>query len=145
MNDIQGILIGGLLPAFLFGIGSIFQKASNKIGIGQGFYLLSFAIGILLGSLIAYVTMKGSASSLHSGAFAFGHGFLFSIGFIFIAIGIVTYNIPISKLVPLVNMSTLVAVILGIVIFKEYSDLNVFKLLAGAILVVIGGVIVSRA
>lgn len=38
MNLPLGILIGGLAPAFVFGLGAIFQKQSNEIGVGQGAY-----------------------------------------------------------------------------------------------------------
>ncbi len=42
-------------------------------------------------------------------------------------------------------MSTLVTVILGLIIFSEYTKLNVFYLLIGAAFIVIGGVLVGRA
>lgn len=68
-----------------------------------------------------------------------------TVGFSCLAIGLTVSGQPVSRLVPLVNMSTLVTVILGLLVFKEYKELNTVNLLAGSILIVAGGAIVSRA
>ncbi len=145
MEGIRGVIIGGLLPAILFGAGSILQKAGNKIGIAQSHYLISFATGIITAGVVSFFVMKNSPFSLKAGAFAAGHGLLFGAGFALIGVGIVVFNMPISKIVPLVNMSALVVVALGFFVFKEYSEVNVFNLLAGAILIVAGGILVGKS
>ncbi|HOY62947.1 MAG TPA: hypothetical protein PLK80_19200 [bacterium] len=145
MEGIREVIIGGLLPAILFGAGSILQKAGNKIGIAQSHYLISFAAGIIAAGVISFLVVKGGTFSFKAGAFAAGHGLLFGAGFALIGFGIVVFNMPISKIVPLVNMSALVAVALGLVVFKEYAGVNVFNLLAGAILIVAGGILVGKS
>lgn len=145
MNSSVGILVGGLLPAFAFGIGALFQKHSNDVGIGQSNYLLFFAFGLLVASGVAFFALPDNAYSMKAGLFASGHGLLFGAGFVLLAIGLTVYSQPISKLVPLANMSTLVSVAFGLVVFSEYTKLNLGYLLSGATLIVIGGILVSRA
>lgn len=145
MTNSLGILIGGLVPALAFGIGALFQKHSNDIGIGHSSYLLHFSAGVVVTSVFAYFLFQDNRMSAQAGLFAVGHGMLFGIGFVCLAIGLTIYQEPISKLVPLANMSTLVAVVLGLLIFSEHTKLNVTFLLSGAVLIVLGGILVSRA
>lgn len=140
-----GLIIGGLIPALAFGIGAILQKYSNDIGISQSYYLVCFSIGIALTSVISAFVFSNNVFSYKAGAFAIGHGFLFGIGFVALAVGLTVFQMPVSKLVPLANMSTLVTVICGLIIFSEYAKLNVVNLFLGALLIIAGGIIVSKA
>lgn len=145
MNNSVGMLVGGLLPALAFGIGALFQKHSNDIGIGQSNYLLFFAFGLLITSGIAFLVLPDNVLSIKAGLFAGGHGLLFGAGFVFLAIGLTVYSLPISQLVPLANMSTLVSVVFGLALFGEHTELNLGYLLSGATFIVIGGILVGRA
>lgn len=145
MNNFVGILIGGLLPALVFGLGAIFQKHSNNLGIEQSIYLACFAIGILLTALVAYAISPSFSGTSKAAMFAIGHGALFGFGFIGLALGFNYYGQPVSRLIPLANMSTVVTVVLGLIVFREHVELNVPILLVGSLLVVIGGVLVSLA
>lgn len=62
-----------------------------------------------------------------------------------VAIAYSRFKMPVSKLVPLFNTNTLVAVVLGLLIFNEWKTINSPKLIIGAILVVIGGTLVTNA
>ncbi len=42
-------------------------------------------------------------------------------------------------------MNTLVAVLLALLIFSEWKDLNTVKLIAGSVLIVIGAIFVANA
>ena len=145
MNNYLGMIVGGLLPALAFGVGALFQKQSNDIGIGQSHYLLFFCLGILASSLIAYFAFPDNPMSLRAGLFSSAHGLFFGAGFVFLALGLTVFAQPISKLVPLANMSTLVSVLLGLYVFSEYSRLNLAYLVSGALLIVIGGILVAKA
>ncbi len=145
MNTSTGLIIGGLFPAIAFGVGALFQKHSNDIGIGQSNYLLCFSVGTIVAAIFAVMIFSENNFSSRAGLFAVGHGLLFGAGFVCLAIGLTVYQESVSKLVPLANMSTLVTVILGLIIFSEYSKLNVQPLLAGSALILIGGILVSRA
>ena len=103
MNNSVGLLIGGLAPAVAFGVGALFQKQSNDIGIGQTNYLLYFSGGLIIASFIAYFIFSENHLSHKAGIFAIGHGIFFSVGFICHAMGLTIYQIPVSKLVPLVK------------------------------------------
>jgi len=145
LNGSTGLLVGGLIPAIAFGVGALFQKQSNDIGIGQSNYLLCFSIGAIAMAILAGVLFNENPFSSRAGLFAVGHGLLFGIGFVCLALGLTVYQESVSKLVPLANMSTLVTVILGLIIFSEYTKLDVVYLLGGSSLIILGGVLVSLA
>ncbi len=145
MNNYSGLLIGGLVPAIAFGIGALFQKQSNDIGIGQSYYLIFFSAGLLIAALVAHFILKNNTFSLEATFFASAHGLFFGIGFVCLAIGLSVYQQPISKLVPLVNMSTIVTVLLGLIIFSEYLKVNIVPLISGSILIILGGILVAKA
>ena len=145
MSSSFGLIVGGIVPAIAFGVGALFQKQGNLIGIGQSGYLLFFAAGILLASLAAYFIFSERSISLEAGLYASAHGLLFGVGFVALAIGLTVYALPISQLVPLANMSTLVSVVLGLLIFSEHTRLNIGYLALGALLIVIGGILVAKA
>lgn len=145
LSSLNGLLIGGAVPALAFGVGALFQKQSNDIGIGQTYYLLFFSLGLLASATLAYFIFADNKFSIPAGGFAAVHGLLFGIGFVALAMGLTLYQQPISKLVPLVNMSTLVTVVLGLIVFAEHEKLEVGNLLIGAGFIVFGGILVSRA
>ena len=62
-----------------------------------------------------------------------------------VAFALSKYSTPISKLVPLYNMNTLVAVCIGLVAFAEWKDVHISKLIIGSVLVVIGGTLVANS
>jgi transporter family protein len=57
----------------------------------------------------------------------------------------VKFETPIAKLTPLYNMNTLIVVLLALWIFAEWKEVKVLQLLIGAVLIVMGGVLVARA
>ncbi len=143
MNASLGLIIGGLIPAVLFGVGALFQKRSNDIGIGQSDYLLCFSVGIILAALASVFLFGKTPFSYRAGFHAGAHGLFFGAGFVCIALGLTVYQESVSKLIPLVNMSTLVTVVLGLFVFSEYTKLNVPSLGVGVCLIVAGGWLVS--
>lgn len=58
---------------------------------------------------------------------------------------LIRYDAAVSQLAPLYNMNTLVAVLLGLLVFAEFRDVQVLRLAAGALLIVLGGWLVSGA
>lgn len=140
-----GIILGGFIPALLFGMAGIFQKASNQAGISLPIYVILSGLGAFFVGLVFFLTKSETVISLKSGFFAIGIGICWALGLALVAIAITTHHAPLSKLVPLYNMNTLVTVLLGLILFSEYKDINVLKLIAGTVFITIGGTLVASA
>lgn len=144
-SQAMGFIVGGILPALLFGISAIFQKLSNQGGIGLGIFLFSTGTGICAIGTVLYLVLPSKAVSFSSGGYAFLMGMTWAVGVALVAVGLTKYGVPLSKLVPLYNMNTLVAVLLGLWIFGEWQSVAVVKLALGALLIVIGGTLVASS
>ncbi|MDD5103282.1 MAG: hypothetical protein PHX93_02680 [Candidatus Peribacteraceae bacterium] len=140
-----GLIIGGLLPALLYGASAIFQRGSTGLGIGIGPFLIAAGIAVLLTGMALLWLDPGRAWSVRSAALAMGSGTAWGIGTSLVAVALVRYGIPLGKLVPLYNMNSLVAVTLALVIFAEWKQVKVPQLLIGSMLIVMGGTLVSKA
>lgn len=140
-----GLIVGGLLPAIFYGVGSIFTKASTKAGIGVAPYLIIIGCTIALTGGALWLVSADRAVSWRSGLYAAGFGFAWTIATGCVAAALSVYGAPISKLVPLYNMNTLIAVILGLWIFAEWQEARASQLLIGAALIIAGGIFVTRA
>lgn len=140
-----GLLVGGLLPAILYGLSGIFSKASTKAGIGLGLYLIVIGLSVTFIGAGFYFYSPDRTFSLRSGLHAFGFGATWGLGTGLVAIGLTKYAVPLGKLVPLYNMNTLVAVLLALWIFAEWKDVRVMQLLAGSLFIIAGGILVARA
>lgn len=139
------ILLGGVLPALLLGLTGIFQKLGANTGIGTGPFLMVVGVTIAaVGGVFVLAdrdTTIGPQSTLYT--ILFGLVWATAIGCIGIALR--RYDAQISQLVPLYNMNTLVAVLLGLVIFAEWRTVEAPKLLAAAVLIVGGGILAARS
>jgi len=144
MSETQlGIIIGGLVPAFLFGISGICQKFSNQHGISTGAYVLCVGIGVVMVGIALCVWNTSQTANVKSVVPAIIMGLMWGIGVVLVAIAMNHYKTPLSILAPLYNMNTLVAVVGALFIFSEWRDVNVIKLVLGSILIIGGGVLVS--
>ena len=139
------ILVGGVLPAFLFGLAGICQKLSSQSGISTGAYLVTIGIGtVIMGGVFMLVQKNATFTTpgvLYSGLYAF----LWTIGMAGIAVALQKYQGQISQLVPLYNMNTLVTVVIGLLLLAEGQTVNSGKLLLAAILIIVGGVLAATA
>ncbi len=142
--EIWGMILGGLLPAIIFGVSGVLQKTAVNAGVATGPYLISLGLGVIVTGLIFAWTMPGDFS-VTGLAWSGLVGLVWAIGTGCIALALHKFGTPIAKLVPLYNMNTLVAVLLGLVFFAEAASLNLWKLLAGAILIALGGILVAGA
>ncbi len=138
-----GIVIGGIVPALLFGIAGICAKLSNQHGISSGIYVLSVGIGVvLLGGLLCFFNTSQIAN-VKSVIPAIVMGVAWGAGTLLVAMAINQYKTPLAVLAPLYNMNTLVTVIGALFIFSEWKDVNVVKLVIGSLMIIGGGVLVS--
>ena len=139
----MGTLIGGIIPALLLGVFGVLQKAANNNGIGVGIYLVLSGMSITLIGVVVYLAFPDKAVSVRSALPTCSGALLWAVSMVLIQLAISNYNVEISKLIPLVNMNTLIAVLLGLYFFSEWNSMNLLTLGVGACCIVIGGILVT--
>jgi transporter family protein len=139
------LLIGGLLPAVLFGISGALQKTSARAGIGTGPYLIVIGLVVVTVGLLVTAIQGDRTINLQSALNTCAYGLFWSSGIMCIALALGRYDARISQLVPLYNMNTLVAVGLGLLVLGEWKEVNSWQLLLGAGLAVVGGVLAATS
>lgn len=144
-SQILGYVIGGILPALFLGLYSVLQKASTKQGISPGMLMVIMGINIIIVGLVYCFISKEYSISIRSGLLASLTGVVWGIATVLIAIALSKYNVAISKLVPLFNMNTLVAVCLGLWAFNEWKNISVMQLVVASALIIIGGILATNA
>ena len=127
----------------LFGLAGVFQKSSAQAGIGIGLYLFCIGTGVVLAGGVFYAALPDRTISMRSGLFASMIGLSWAIGMGLVAVALAKYTAPLSRLVPLYNMNTIVAVLIALVVFSEWKDVSVIRLLTGSVLIIAGGVLVA--
>lgn len=139
------LILGGFLPAIIYGGSALFQKVSTNLGISLGAYLVATGVGVIIVGIGFYLFDHSFSFSIKSGLYACAFGLTWGIASGLVAYTLLNFEVPIAQLVPLYNMNTLVAVILALVVFSEWKDLDMTKLLLGSVLVVSGAVLVANA
>jgi len=144
-TTVKGLLIGGLLPALLFGFAGLLQKVYGRTDGGPGPYILFIGVGVCLCGAVLTVLEPDRTVTSGSGLTAMGIGLLWALGMVCVMYALTHFGTPLSKLAPLYNMNTLVVSVLALVVFAEYKDVQPVSLLSGALLIFLGAVLVSRA
>ncbi|VEP18374.1 conserved membrane hypothetical protein [Hyella patelloides LEGE 07179] len=146
-NNTLGIVIGGIIPALLYGIFAITMKAGASYKISTSSYLIIIGLVIALTGLLVKPLLNETGTSLNSTAIAFSicSGLLWALGTALVNYSILKFDTPLAILTPLYNMNTLVAVLGGLIIFAEWKTVNSVVAIIGTILVVCGGILLSRA
>ena len=144
-SELKGILIGGLLPALLYGVTGVLQKMSARAEGGAGMYLIFLGLGTVIVGAVFHFLLPEPPISTRPAFFALIAGLTFSLGAGLISLALINYGAAISQLTPLYNMNVLVTVVLGLVIFAEYQDLRPFRLLVGTVLLIGGGLLVASS
>lgn len=144
-NKTLALLLGGVVPAFLFGISGVLQKTSNRAGIGTGPYLIFAGLAVLITGVIFAAVQQdltlNRASALQTCLF----GGLWALGSAAIACSLGRYGGQISQLVPLYNMNTLVAVVVGLVMLSEWRTVDLTRLGMATVLTIAGGVLAATS
>ena len=141
-------LIYGLATSLFFGVFAI----SNKVATSEKYYGLnpsaaSIFMGIgILAVFVGFALYGGNFAmpkSIPGAGYGLLSGIMWGAGMVFV-LKALSSGADVAKLVPIYNTNTLVAVILGIVLLKEIPVASaILKVLAGAILILIGSVLVS--
>ncbi|HES58789.1 MAG: hypothetical protein JW956_09750 [Calditrichaceae bacterium] len=144
-SNIIGIIMGGIIPAAIFGIGGIFIKASNQQGISLGYYILFTGIGVFVFSLIGFFILSEKIVNFKSGVYAFTVGATWVIGALLVAFALIRYQTPISILSALNCTACLFTILLSLIIFSEWKETHVVRLIIGSVLIVAGAMLVSTS
>ncbi|MEM0979827.1 MAG: hypothetical protein AAGH78_06090 [Cyanobacteria bacterium P01_H01_bin.58] len=140
-----GIIIGGILPALFYGVSSVFAKSSTNAGMSVGGHLVFIGMAVSSIGLLFNLWLPGNIPSVLAIASSAMQGVFWALGTGCVVLGLLKYGAPLSKLVPLYNMNTLVTAGLALVIFAEWRQVNPGQLLVGAALIIVGGILVSGA
>ena len=140
----QSWVFYGIIAAICFGVNTILYKiASQKGNFSPAFGSLVFGIGILIAFLVYFFAKPSLQFEWKSTTLAIVAGIIWAIGFLAIAIAI-SQKGEVARLAPLYNANTIIAVVLGIVLLKEVPDMSqMVRVIAGAVMIVIGAVLVS--
>ena len=143
MGTLGQVVIGGILPAILWGVTAIIQKLSAQQGAPPGHYLAAFgavicASGLLYSSLTRGATIQGPGIALAALA-----GVTFSFGTGLISFALWKFGTPISRLAPVLSGNVLVTVLIGMTFLHE--TLPPLRLIGGTVLIVGGVILVSLA
>lgn len=138
-----GLLIGGVLPALIFGIAGLFQKWGSAQGLGVGGYVVSVGAGCLTVGVILWCSTGGQNFSVKAAVPAYLLGLFWAVGVAAISLSLSRYGASLAKITPLYNMNTLVTVVGALLVFSEWRDVHLIRLMLGAVLIVAGGVLVS--
>jgi drug/metabolite transporter (DMT)-like permease len=139
------LIIGGFIPAVLYGIAGIFQKLSARQGASVSTYLIAFGLATVVTGIAFRTALPGEASPPRSVATALLAGLMFSIGAGLVSVALIRYGAAISQLAAIFNMNTLITVLLGLALFAEYRTLGVPRLVLGTCLILAGGWFVSSS
>ncbi|MCB0320653.1 MAG: hypothetical protein KDD60_06970 [Bdellovibrionales bacterium] len=142
-NQMLGIVIGGVLPAICFGISAVFTKASNLAGVGIGPYILLVGLAVVGVGVVSLSLLGDSTISFASARYAVLAGLTWAVGAACFSFALARYRAPVSILVPLYNMNTVIAVVFGLWVFSEWQSINLIRLVLGTLLIILGGVLVS--
>ena len=139
------LIIGGLIPAVLYGLAGVLQKWSAREGGSVSVYLIGFGVATVIVGVVYRAILSDGASPISSIGLAVVAGLVFAVGAGLISFTVIRFDAAISQLAPLYNMNFLVTVLLGLLIFSEFRDVEVPRLLAGGLLILLGGWVVSSA
>ena len=134
----------GIIAAICFGLNTVIYKiAFQRTGFSPYYGGFVFALGIVLVFGLIFLFKPSSDFEWKSTSLVFVAGMIWAIGFLSIAIAI-SQKADISRLAPIFNTTTIVAVLLGIFLLKEIpNSTQIIKTIAGALLIVVGAVLVS--
>ncbi|MFH1224931.1 MAG: GRP family sugar transporter [Candidatus Diapherotrites archaeon] len=138
-------VIYALLASVSWGVYIVISKLALD-GKGSSPFLVALLMGFGIMGLFG-ILFLATRPALEMGAqgvgLAVAAGAVWALGQIFAIMALVN-RAPVAKLAPLYNTNTLIAVLLGIILLKELpSGFEKVKVLIGAALIVIGGILVS--
>lgn len=140
----QSWIIYGLIAAFFFALNTIIYKVAQQKGNFSPYYgILMFGIGAMIVSVIFFLFKPSFQFDWKSGGLAIIAGAVWAVGMVMVAIAL-SQKADVARLAPIYNVNTILAVLMAIIFLKEIPDVSqMFRVIVGAVLIVIGSVLVS--
>ena len=142
-------LLYSLLVMFSWGGYIVVVKVATSdqyLGLSSKWSAILMYEGIGLVFAIYCLLAKDGKSNLNNQSIVTGisSGVLWALGMVFSLLALKA-GADVSKLVPIYNCNTLVAVLLGIIFLGEISNLaSISRVIIGSILIIIGGILVVK-
>ncbi len=142
-------LVLSLLSMVCWGSYIVVAKVATSAkycGLGPRWAAILMFVGIIIVFAVYAALSKEAKPEITAGSAVAGisTGVLWALGMVFSFLAIGT-GADVSRLVPIYNCNTLIAVLAGIMILHEMPDFaGAVKLLAGSVLIVLGGILVAR-
>ena len=137
-------IVYGIIAAVCFGVTNVLFKVAQQKGNLSPYYLsFVFGLGVLLVSGLFLVFNPSFQFELKSNGLVLAAGIIWTIGMLAVVVAL-AQKADISRLAPIFNANTLVTVVLGIIFLHEIPNTSqMLRVIAGAVLIVIGAVLVS--
>lgn len=132
----------GLATAVVFGVYN-FLYGTVLRNVHPTIVLFGLGIGMMIVGLVVKFWGKDAGFDLSTIKWPIVVGLLVGSGMFFATRAFADPNAKVSQLIPLINSNTLITVILGLVILKEYQTAPLLKVIIGTILIVLGAVIIK--
>jgi uncharacterized membrane protein len=140
-------IIFGIIASLCWGAYAVVSKVAiseKYFGINSAWAALFMLIGIAI-VFIFNVIKEGVPMPTSKGgiSFAIFAGFIWALG-IYFSLKAISIGADVSKLTPLYNTNTLIAVLLGILLLHELPKAaDAIRVIIGAILIVVGAILTS--
>ena len=137
-------IVYGLVAAVFFALNTIIYKVAQQKGNFSPYYgTFMFGVGIVLIFGIFLFFNQSFEFEWKSSGLALVSGMVWALGFLAVAVAI-AQKADVARLAPIYNTNTLLVVIMGIIFLHELPDKSqMFRVVAGAVLIVIGAILVS--
>lgn len=134
----------GLIAAVFFALNTILYKAAQQKGnFSPSHGILMFSIGVIIVTGIFFLFKPSFEFEWKSSGLAIIAGAVWAIGMIAVVIAI-SQKADVARLAPIYNINTILAVIMGIIFLNEIPDASqMIRVIGGAILIVVGAILVS--
>lgn len=137
-------IVYGIVASVFFALNTIIYKVAAQKGNFSPYYgSFVFGIGIVLIFGLFLLFKPGFEFEWKSSSLALVSGIVWGLGFLAVAIAI-AQKADVARLAPIYNTNTLLTVLMAIIFLKEIPNASqTFRIVAGAVLIVIGSVLVS--
>ena len=143
-SQTAGLLVGGVAPAIGYSVFAIGTKLASQGGLGAGPLLVLVGVGCLAAGAVFWWLLPAGIA-LPSAGWGLLSGLAWAAGTGLVSLALSRWEIPISKLNPIYNTNTLLAVLFGLLAFGEWREVHSLQLVVGAVLILGGSLLVSGA